>query len=119
MARRRKVSFVDAYNSCETAEEQNELIDAVIKRKNIWAILCIFPVLNWFFGSNLIYSRNTLRMINGKQPGGLLNTIIVIWCWILPVIIGNWIIDHLPNRYHDRVVLGAGKVLDKWHYVDE
>ena len=119
MARRRKVSFVDAYNSCETAEEQEELIEAVRKRKNIWAILTLFPIINWFFGSKLIFCRNTLRAIDGKKPGGLINYIIVLWCLIIPVIIGNWLTDHLGERYQDVVVLGAGKVLSKWHYVDE
>ena len=117
--KKRKVSFVDAYNSCETREEQDELIAAVVKRKNIWAILVLIPIVNWFFGSNLIYARNTLRLIDGKKPGGFVNTIVVFWCLVIPVIIGNWIIDHMPNRYHDHFILGAGKELAKWHYVDD
>lgn len=119
MGRKRKVSFVDAYNSCETREDQEELINAVKERKKIWAILTLIPFVNWFFGSKLIYCRNTLRAIYGKKPGGLINIIIVLWCFIIPVIIGNWLIEHMPERYQDTVVLGAGKVLKQWSYVDD
>lgn len=120
MAKRERVNLYDAYAG-STPEEKEILLNAMRKKRTLWWILTLIPLVNWVCGPFLMFTRNTLRVIesNGrKKPGGLINILVVLYCLIIPPIVMNWIIGVLGERFQNKVILGVDEILKDYTYVD-
>lgn len=117
MAKKRKVTLLDALNG-STDEEYEEFVVAMKKKRKLYWILALIPVVNWIFGGVLIFTRNTIRVVESrgrKQPGGVVNLLIGIWSWLLFPIVVGWILGKLPEGAQNKI-LGVDKLLENYHY---
>ncbi len=77
------------------------------KRKWLWWLLTIIPGVHLIAGAFLIRTRNTIKVIKSegrKEPGGLLNIIILLWCLIIPPILVNKVLDNVNPKVEDWII---------------
>jgi len=111
----RRVKFEDALAGA-TDEQVEFFYQLVKKRRKRWLILSLIPVVNWFTAGYFIYCNQVYRAFDGKESLGFLSFFIFIWSLIIFPFIGVRILNHMPDRFIDSVVLGCGEELKQWHY---
>jgi hypothetical protein len=111
----KRVKIEDAFRSGDP-QQQKEFYDAIRKKAILWSLLTLIPGVHLFTSGLAILTRNEIRMLDGKQPGGFLNTITAFWGLIIfPLIVGKLVVSIRP--WYEGA-LGVRKMLKDWHYED-